>query len=106
MQSKTLAANQSAVGFSVTGDGSVNNPPPAKIADSGWPQGNLQVSIVGASASVSVFGRASPSLPWALVTAAITANGVTSVPVLAEMYSQVTAISAAVVNVALSYPKN
>ena len=64
------------------------------------------MSIVGTSASVSIWGRAAPTLPWILVVAAITTSGLTTVPVLSEMYASVTAISAATVNVALNYPCN
>jgi hypothetical protein len=103
MQSRTLARNQSAIGFSTTGDGQPNNPPTAKITDGGWTTCNLQVSIVGTSASVSVFGRGSPSVPFALL-AVVNASGLSSIPLLPELYSQVTAIVGAVVNVAINYP--
>ncbi|MEA3106295.1 MAG: hypothetical protein QOI88_900, partial [Gammaproteobacteria bacterium] len=88
------------------GDGTTNNPLPLRISDAGYLQGNVQVSIVGTSASVSIFGRASPAMPWVLVAAAITLSGVAVVPLLQEMYAQVTAINAATVDVALNYPCN
>jgi hypothetical protein len=107
MLSKTLCRNQSAIGPGVYGDGVTNgSPKPLAISDAGYTQGSLQVSIVGTSATVRVWGRAAPSLPWMLVTTAITASGVTTVPILSEMYADVLAISAAAVDVALNYPCN
>lgn len=104
MQSRILAANQSAIGFSSSGDGQAANPPTVKINDGGAPTCNLQVSIVGTSASVQVFGRASPQLPFIALGAPVTASGVSSIPLMAEMYAQTTAIVAAVVNAAIAYP--
>jgi hypothetical protein len=104
MQTRLLASNQSSIGFSVSGDGLVNDPNTVKIGDSGALSGNLHVSIVGTSASVSIYGRAHPALPFIQLGAAVTATGVSVIPVLPEMYSQVTAIAAAVVNAAIAYP--
>lgn len=104
MQSRPLAIKQIAVGFTASGDGAAANPATVKINDAGAPTGNLQVSIVGTSASVSVFGRGNPLMPWILVTPAITASGITAVPLMPEMYAQVTAIVAAQVDASISYP--
>lgn len=104
MQSRPLIRAQSATGFSVTGDGAAANPPTLKINDAGAPTGNLQVSIVGTSATVSIFGRGNPSMPWIKLIADVTASAVTPIPLLPEMYAQVTAISAAVVDASISYP--
>jgi hypothetical protein len=107
MLSKTLIRSQSAAGPGLFGDGVTNgSPKPLAISDAGYLQGTLQVSIVGTSATVRVFGRASPVLPWVLVVAAITTSGVTTVPILTEMYADVLAVSAAVVDAALNYPLN
>ncbi len=76
--------------------------PVFSMGDAELPTGNLQVSIVGTSASVSVYGRASPAMPWFDV-ADIATSGTTSIPLLAEMYAAVTAINAAVVAVAINY---
>lgn len=104
MQSRILATNQSAIGFSTSGDGAAGDPPTVKINDSGTQNGNLHVSIVGTSASVQLFGRAHPSLPFIAIGAPITATSVVSVPMMTEFYTQVTAIVAAVVNAAIAYP--
>jgi hypothetical protein len=105
MQSRTLATNQAAIGFSTTGDGGPGNPATAKVSDSGWTTGNVQVSAVGGSTfSVSIFGRNNPGMPF-IQLASITAAGVSSCLVLPEMYSQVTAnATGAVINVAIAYP--
>jgi hypothetical protein len=106
MQSRTLATNQAAIGFSTTGDGGPGNPATAKVSDCGYPTGNLQISAVGGSTfSVSIFGRANPGMPFIQLSAAITAAGVSSITLLPEMYSQVTAnATGAVINVAIAYP--
>ena len=89
MLSRTFIRNQSAIGPGLYGDGVTNGAPaPLRIGDAGYLTGNLQVSIVGTSATVRVFGRASPTLPWSLL-ASITTSGTTSVQILAEMYGDV-----------------
>lgn len=106
MQTRALATNQSAIGFSTTGDGAASNPPTAKITDAGNPNGNLQVSAVGGSTfSVSIFGRNNPNMAFVQIGAAITAPGVSQILLMSEMYSQVTAnATGAVINVAIAYP--
>lgn len=106
MLSKTLVKAQTAIGFGVYGDGVTNGAAkPLPISDADYFQGNLQVSIVGTSATVLIFGRAAPSLPWVQL-ASITTSGVTQVSILSEMYAQVSAITAATVDAAINYPCN
>jgi hypothetical protein len=103
MISKTLCRAQTYVGQGIYGDSLVNDPAPLSLGDCDFPNGNLHVSIVGTSATVVIYGRTVPTLPWR-VLATISASGVTSVVMLAEMYAAITAISAAVVDVAINYP--
>ena len=104
MLSKTLIVNQTVTGPGIYGDGTVNNPKPLSLGDADVAQGTAQVSIVGGTATVRLFGRASPSVPWGLVFIAITATGLYTIPIVAEMYADVSAISGATVNAAINYP--
>jgi hypothetical protein len=105
MLSKTLIKAQVSTGTGVYGSGVAGDAPSLKICDADYFQGTLQVSIVG-TATVTVFGRAAPTLPWLQVAAPITVSGFTTIPVLAEMYASVTAWTAGAVDVALNYPCN
>jgi len=104
MLSKTLIRNQSAIGTGVYGTGTVGDAPSLRISDADYFQGTLQVSVT--TATVTVFGRAAPTLPWVPVTAPITTSGLTTVPIMAEMYAAITAWTAGAVDVALNYPCN
>jgi hypothetical protein len=103
MLSKTLVRAQTAIGTGVFGSGAAGDAPTLKISDAGLSTGTLQVSIVGTSASVSIWGRTSASMPWILATAAITTTSVVTVNLFTEMYAQVTAVTAATVDVGLNY---
>lgn len=105
MLSKTFIKAQVALGTGIYGTGSVNDAPSLKICDADYFQGTLQVSIVGV-ASVTVFGRAAPTMPWVPVGAAITTSGFSTVSIFAEMYAAVTAWTSGAVDVALNYPCN
>jgi hypothetical protein len=102
MLSKALIRGQNYVGLGLYGDGAANHPAPLLVGDAAYNFGNLQVSIVGTSATVIVYGRTAPTMPW-FVLATITVSGVTQVALVCEMYAAVTAISAATVEVAVNY---
>lgn len=104
MLSKTLIRNQASVGTGIYGTGAAGDAPPLRVSDADYFQGTVQVSVT--TATVTLFGRAAPTLPWIQVAAPMTVSGLVTVPVLSEMYAAVTAWTAGAVDVALNYPCN